>query len=280
MFNGLKKRVHSVLQEGRNLSENLSNTLLIRQHSSSTTPNTSPTSPTAAAIASTRSSSSASTVVCPLPASDAFPYGQLNVHAGVSRLAATELDWQQLHEAGAANAATADQLDAEIQQVRGVRGCIFISKPFKNRPSSAYVQIQRRAASIHTAVSDMVHSLQAVPTLCAQLSECGRQLADVRTLCERLDDSIFQLEDVILDCELHGRQLEMRVELGAHQDRKMGERFVRRKRLLTGNNNSYCLIFYDVKHIYILGCICQSCIKHVKKHSDGINCIHKRHWKL
>lgn len=106
MFNGLKKRVHSVLQEGRNLSENLSNTLLIRPHSSGTSPHTTPTSPAAA------------TVACQLPASDAFPYAQLNVHAGVSRLAATELDWQQLHEAGAANAATADRLDADIQQVR------------------------------------------------------------------------------------------------------------------------------------------------------------------
>lgn len=117
MFTGLRKRVNSVLQEGRNLSENLSNTLLIRQQSTASSSSISSiTSQHTSATLPSASTPSSKAVV--LPTSDAFPYAVLNVHAGVARLAATELDWQQLHYAAVANAATADRIDADIQQVR------------------------------------------------------------------------------------------------------------------------------------------------------------------
>lgn len=215
MFSGLKKRVSSALQDGqRQLSETLASTYISRQTSTTSTAATGEASyPPAAAAAAQRTqpmtttpstkhysdASSTTATSSSTTTSTSFPYGRLNPQAGCPLLGDAERDWQLIHERAEQNAERASQLDADIQQL---------------------CSNSRRAL---VTCSDLTHSLAGVPALCAQLSECQRQLADVRRLGALVEDALWQLEDAIDECALHDRKLQLRVELAGYQSRKMRE---------------------------------------------------------
>lgn len=93
MFSDLKKRLNSVIQEGRNLSENLSATY-IRQTSGSP---------------DTGNSSRLSTGVIP---------SCIKLSAGCSYLEEQELIWKELHDNNELNASKATEIDEQIRTIR------------------------------------------------------------------------------------------------------------------------------------------------------------------
>lgn len=211
MFSGLKKRVSSVLAEGRILSETLSNTYIRQNSSSSTTTTVGITSPAATPTAGRNTPTNVATATA--LASD-FPHQLLNASAGVSQLASQELAWQQIHAGTVANAAAADACDAQIQLVRS--------------------QTERSAV----AVSDMQHSLCAVPAISRQLIECRQMLGDIGELCGRIELGLHGLEDVLEELELQERQLQLNIDLAVYRDGKMGENHTKSETLLNSNGFS------------------------------------------
>lgn len=203
MFESLKKRVNSVLQEGLALSENFSNTYIRPSPTGqpsdpfnntvfNTTPLSSPSPSTSSSASSShRKSTAAANSTIEFPA-------HLNIQAGVPLLASKERTWQQLHAAADRNARLAERIDSDIQHVM--------------------LASQRNA----TAVSDMQHSLNEVPSLVGKLAECGRMLKDIGELCVRLDEALFGLEDVMEEVELQERKLQLDIEMAVYREAKMG----------------------------------------------------------
>lgn len=99
MFSDFKKRMSAVIQEGRTLSENLSNTY-IRQQTPQSTGHYSPSSLTSR-DSSTHSDES----------------NLVSSTAGCAHSDQQERSWREIHKGTEANAAAAEQIDGQIQTI-------------------------------------------------------------------------------------------------------------------------------------------------------------------
>lgn len=180
MFSDFKKRMSAVIQEGRTISESLSNTYIRQQHSPVHIPIPSPLS----------SRNSSSYVDVPL---------LVDSTAGCAYLAQQEQSWREIHKGTEANAATAEQIDREIQTILSNTG------------------------NCMTQLSDLNSSLGCIPEINQQLSKCTEMVQAIAKDCQNVQQSLFELEDLLEVLELQERQLNRKFEMAMYREKKMGK---------------------------------------------------------
>lgn len=183
MFSDFKKRMSAVIQEGRTISETLSNTYIRQQQSPAHSPSHHHTLP------SSRDSSHPG-YEPPFPADST---------AGCAHLAQQERSWKEIHKGTEANAAAAEQIDGQIRTILANTGDCM------------------------TQLSDLNSSLGCIPDINRQLVKCTDLVQSIGRDCANVQKSLFELEDLLEVLQLQERQLDKKFEMAMYRDKKMGK---------------------------------------------------------
>lgn len=178
MFSDFKKRMSAVIQEGRTISENLSNTYIRQQqHSPAHSP---------------------SSTLPPKDAGHHVPYLEAST-AGCAYLAQQERSWKEIHKGTETNAATAEQIDGQIQTIL----C--------------------NTANCMTQLGDLNSSLGCIPEINRQLVKCTELVQSIGKDCQKVQQSLFELEDLLEVLQLQERQLDRKFGMAMYREKKMGK---------------------------------------------------------
>uniref|UniRef100_A0A7G3AEX7 Putative dysbindin protein isoform x1 n=1 Tax=Lutzomyia longipalpis TaxID=7200 RepID=A0A7G3AEX7_LUTLO len=182
MFGNIRKKLNSVIQEGLNISENISS------HYIKPTSPKSPQSPVSpGATSNTGVPSSFPQSVPPF----------INLYAGCDLLAINERQWTEIRDLNEQNAKKAADVDATILEIRD------------------------RTERTLTTIQDVNVTLAALPVVVTTLNGCVDVIKDVGAKCETLEKKLMELEDLLEVLELQEKQLDHRFEMAMYKEKKL-----------------------------------------------------------
>uniref|UniRef100_A0A6B2E7U2 Dysbindin protein n=1 Tax=Phlebotomus kandelakii TaxID=1109342 RepID=A0A6B2E7U2_9DIPT len=181
MFGSIRKKLNSVIQEGLNISENISS-----HYSKSSSPK-SPQSPVTPGSTGSPGHSSLPQSVPPF----------INLYAGCDLLAINERQWSEIRDLNEQNAKKAEEVDASILEIRD------------------------RTERTLTTIQDLNVTLAALPVVVTTLNGCVDVINDVGAKCETLEKKMMDLEDLLEVLELQEKQLDHRFEMAMYKEKKL-----------------------------------------------------------
>ncbi|GAB0091287.1 Dysbindin protein homolog [Sergentomyia squamirostris] len=184
MFGNIRKKLNSVIQEGLNISENISSSY-INKPSSPKSPK-SPNTPSSPGTPNTPGASPCTTVP---------PF--INLYAGCDLLAVNESQWSEIRNLNEQNARKASEIDGSI------------------------VEIRDKTEKTLTTIQDLNVTLAALPVVVTALNGCVDVIQDVGAKCATLEKKLMELEDLLEVLELQEKQLDHRFEMAMYKEKKL-----------------------------------------------------------
>lgn len=167
MFSDFKKRMSAVIQEGRTISESISNTYIRQQYSPAHSPTTLPSS-----------GSLHSNVSCVVDSS-----------AGCAYLAQQEQSWREIHKGTEVNAAKAEQIDGQIKTILSNSGNCLTQLSDLNSSLSFIPEINRQLVKCTEFVQSIAKDCEKVQQSLFELED----LLEVLQLQERQLERKFEM---------------------------------------------------------------------------------------